>query len=35
MNETCPNGMIDYCNRARSLLEESAAGVNPFATMKP
>ena len=27
--------MIDYCQRARGLLEESCAGVNPFANMKP
>lgn len=35
LNQVTPKGMVDYCARARTLLESSRQGVNPFDTFKP
>lgn len=35
LNQVTPKGMVDYCQRARSLLESSRQGVNPFDAYKP
>jgi hypothetical protein len=35
LNSVTPKGMVDYCNRARVLLETSRQGVNPFESFKP
>lgn len=35
LNQVTPKGMVDYCARARTLLESSRQGVNPFDNYKP
>lgn len=35
LNKVTPKGIVDYCRRARVLLESSKQGVNPFEQYKP